>query len=107
MAGEDFTLPPVTYFQFRRRLPTLLTLSTFSHGFQRVQLCLKWNSVQLVLALQTARSSHATGTKHAHRTKTAMLMRFMTDLHKINWSDENWFPANSGYSPQGVLRLSR
>jgi hypothetical protein len=35
-----------------------------------------------------------------------MLTRFMTDVQKINWSDGNWFPENSGYSPQGVLRLS-
>src|SRR5690242_17452405 len=42
-------------------------------------------------------------TKDAPRTKTKMLIRFITNLQNMKLSDENTLPGNSGHSPQGVL----
>jgi DNA invertase Pin-like site-specific DNA recombinase len=44
-AGEEYATMVVLHFKLR--FPTLWTLSTFSHGFQRCMLG-RWNSVQLL-----------------------------------------------------------
>jgi hypothetical protein len=79
---------------------TLLMLSTFSHGFERLMLCL-WNSAHGVCALQVVCWPHATDTKHVQKIKTTMLDRFMTDLPKAYWSMEIGFQKFGSFASEG------
>jgi len=60
---------PVAWLHFKVTLPTLLTLSSLSHGFHLIMLRLR-NSAQGVWTPHVGFWPHATGTKHAHKIET-------------------------------------